>query len=77
MFRLVEKEVPWKPEETAIVIVDMWDDHHCVSAAKRVTEMAPFMNRVIESARHKGGGLDIMSEGATVDLGTSHNHDPS
>ena len=53
-FRLVEKNASWKPEETAIIIVDMWDDHHCISAAQRVVEMAPHMNRVIKAARHRG-----------------------
>ncbi len=53
-FRLVEKDVPWDPRKTAIVIVDMWDDHHCKSAAQRVVEMAPHMNRTIKAARDKG-----------------------
>ncbi len=53
-FRLVEQNVTLRPEKTAIVIVDMRDDHHCTSAAQRVGEMAPFMNRVIIAAREKG-----------------------
>ena len=53
-FRAVEKDVIWNPERTAIVVVDMWDDHHCTSAAQRVTEMAPFMNQVLKAARQKG-----------------------
>ncbi len=53
-FRVVKKNVIWRPEKTAIVIVDMWDDHHCKSAAQRVVEMAPHMNRVIITAREKG-----------------------
>jgi nicotinamidase-related amidase len=50
----VETDAVWDPRRTAIVIVDMWDDHHCRSAAQRVAEMAPFMNRVIAEARHRG-----------------------
>ena len=53
-FKIVAEAVNWDPTETAIVIVDMWDDHHCVSASRRVTEMAPFMNRVVNEARKKG-----------------------
>ena len=53
-FRVVEKDVTWRPEKTAIIIVDMWDDHHCTSAAQRVVEMAPYMNRVLIAAREKG-----------------------
>ncbi len=44
----------WQPDETAIIICDMWNDHWCKSAAARVAEMAPFMNKVVSSARDKG-----------------------
>jgi nicotinamidase-related amidase len=44
----------WKPEETAIIICDMWDRHWCEGATKRVAEMAPGMNAVIQRAREKG-----------------------
>lgn len=50
----VESDVIWDPHQTAIIIVDMWNDHHCVSAARRVVEMAPHMNRVIHAARDRG-----------------------
>ncbi len=53
-FRAVERQVDWDPKKTAIVIIDMWDDHHCKSAARRVVEMAPHMNRVVGAARDKG-----------------------
>jgi nicotinamidase-related amidase len=32
----------------------MWDDHHCKSAAARVTEMAPTMNEALKEARRLG-----------------------
>lgn len=50
----VESDVTWNLSETAIIIVDMWNDHHCVSAARRVVEMAPHMNRVVKAARDRG-----------------------
>ncbi len=53
-FRVVEKSAAWDPAKTALVIVDMWDDHHCKSAAERVTQIAPFMNDVVKAARQKG-----------------------
>ena len=52
--RAVERTVRWNPKKTAIVIVDMWDDHHCRIAARRVGEMAPHMNDTLEAAREKG-----------------------
>jgi len=53
-FTIKQKNVEWAPEETAIVIVDMWDDHHCKSAAKRVVEMAPHIDRTVKAARARG-----------------------
>ena len=44
----------WKPEQTAIIVCDMWDLHHCRNAVKREGEMAPRMNEVIEKARAAG-----------------------
>jgi nicotinamidase-related amidase len=38
----------------AVVVCDMWDAHHCVSAERRVAEMAPRMNEVIAALRDNG-----------------------
>jgi nicotinamidase-related amidase len=32
----------------------MWDAHHCVSAARRVDQMAPRMNEVVRALRDRG-----------------------
>jgi len=42
------------PSKTAIIVIDMWNGHRCISAEKRVTEMAPVMNNVLKIARQKG-----------------------
>jgi nicotinamidase-related amidase len=44
----------WTPERAAVVICDMWDTHHCVSAASRVGEMAPHVNKVVTGMRQMG-----------------------
>lgn len=44
----------WNPQETAIIISDMWDQHWCKGATERVAEMAPFMDNVLSKARDKG-----------------------
>jgi len=44
----------WFPKQTAIIVIDMWDDHHCKSAAARVAEMAPAMNETLKAARKLG-----------------------
>ena len=46
--------ITWKPEKTAIIICDMWDDHWCKSASRRVGEMAPALNAMLKAARAKG-----------------------
>ncbi|MBC7816387.1 MAG: cysteine hydrolase family protein [Planctomycetaceae bacterium] len=53
-FRSAEKHESWNPAKTAIIIIDMWDTHSCRSAAQRVAEMAPHVNRTISAARDKG-----------------------
>ena len=39
-FRQVEKPLEWDPQQTAIVICDMWDEHWCRGATARVAELA-------------------------------------
>jgi len=51
---VVYNSVLWNPDNTAIIIIDMWDKHHCIAAGKRVNELAPFMNEVVNQARKKG-----------------------
>ena len=49
-----EKIATWEPKKTALIICDMWDDHWCRSAARRVTEMAGPLNEVVTLARSRG-----------------------
>jgi nicotinamidase-related amidase len=53
-FTVVEKKAEWPPRKTALIICDMWDDHWCKSAARRVAEMAGPLNEVVKLARSKG-----------------------
>jgi nicotinamidase-related amidase len=49
-----ESEATWDTARTAILVCDMWDDHWCRSAARRVTELAGPMNEMLKAARAKG-----------------------
>jgi len=49
-----ENAETWQPRETAIIVCDMWDSHHCLNAVRRVVEMAPRMNDVLTKARGQG-----------------------
>ena len=53
-FTSVEKTVQWDTKKTALIVCDMWDDHWCKSAARRVAEMAGPMNDMLKIARAKG-----------------------
>jgi nicotinamidase-related amidase/type 1 glutamine amidotransferase len=53
-YRAVEKSASWNPGQTAIIVCDMWDLHHCLNAVRRLKEMAPRMNQVLKTARAQG-----------------------
>lgn len=53
-YKVETKAERWLPAETAIIVCDMWDSHHCLNAVRRVNELAPRMNAVLENARSRG-----------------------
>src|SRR5205085_4540525 len=53
-FTMVERKVNWEAKKTALIICDMWDDHWCKSAARRVAEMAAILNATVKAARQQG-----------------------
>ncbi|MDR0749132.1 MAG: NPCBM/NEW2 domain-containing protein [Tannerellaceae bacterium] len=42
------------PEKTAVIIIDMWNFHWCMTAAERVSAMVPRMNEMLRAARQLG-----------------------
>ena len=46
--------VDWAPAQTALIICDMWDDHWCRGAGKRVVELAPAVNQLAHALRDRG-----------------------
>jgi len=53
-FKVAGSRQEWKASETAIIICDMWNEHWCKGATRRVAELAPYMNEVVRKARDKG-----------------------
>lgn len=51
---VVEKTAEWESKKTALIVCDMWDDHWCKSAARRVGEMAGPLNEMVKAARARG-----------------------
>ncbi|MGI9428395.1 MAG: ThuA domain-containing protein [Bythopirellula sp.] len=44
----------WHPKDTAIIVCDMWDVHHCYNAVQRVNDMSGRMNALLHAARRAG-----------------------
>ena len=53
-FHQLTRDEVWKPEETAIVVCDVWDLHHCLNAVRRLEEFVPRLNDVLTKAREQG-----------------------
>jgi nicotinamidase-related amidase/type 1 glutamine amidotransferase len=51
---VVERPETWNAGETAVIVCDMWDSHHCLNAVRRCVEMAPRMNAVLQASRERG-----------------------
>ncbi len=48
------REETWKPSQTAIIVCDVWDLHHCQNAVLRARQFAPRLNQVLNHARQQG-----------------------
>lgn len=44
----------WLASETAIIVCDVWDYHHCLNAVRRLEEFVPRLNAVLTEARRRG-----------------------
>lgn len=50
-----EESVAWEPRETAVIVCDVWDLHHCRNAVDRLAEFAPRIAAVCTAVRERGG----------------------
>ncbi len=50
-------ETTWASKETAIIVCDVWDKHHCLNAVRRMEEFLPRMNDVLKTAREQGATI--------------------
>lgn len=51
---IIEAPTVWNPEETALILVDMWDKHWSYGASERVDVLTPRINVVAHTARQQG-----------------------
>ena len=53
-FHTIKNSGDWKPSETAIIVCDVWDAHHCFNAVKRMEQFLPNLNQVLKTSRDQG-----------------------
>ena len=70
-WRIIEEEVDWQTDKTAIIVVDMWNKHWSWGATERVNVMAPRMNIVLQRARQDGVQI-IHAPSDTMDFYEKH-----
>ncbi len=56
-FHRIESATTWSPSETALIICDVWDSHHCVNAVRRVLEIAPRIDALATKLRASGATI--------------------
>jgi nicotinamidase-related amidase len=44
----------WAPAETAVIVCDVWDLHHCLNAVRRAEEFAPTLDKLLAKVRAQG-----------------------
>jgi nicotinamidase-related amidase len=50
----VHRTETWQPEQTAMIVCDVWDYHHSQNAVERLEAFAPRLNEVLKEARRRG-----------------------
>lgn len=53
-YHRLQRSENWNPQETAIIVCDVWDYHHCLNAVKRLGEFAPRLDNLLKTARSQG-----------------------
>ncbi|MCA9127020.1 MAG: ThuA domain-containing protein [Planctomycetales bacterium] len=53
-FHRLHRPESWQARQTALIICDMWDAHHCVNAVRREVELAPRVNEFAVKLREQG-----------------------
>ena len=56
-YHRVETKTSCRPIETALILCDVWDSHHCVNAVRRVQELAPRIDALVTSLRSNGATI--------------------
>jgi type 1 glutamine amidotransferase/nicotinamidase-related amidase len=53
-YHVRQRDAQWLPAETAIIVCDVWDQHHSLNAVRRLGEFLPRLNDVLTAGRQRG-----------------------
>ncbi len=70
-YHRLERDAEWEPAQTALIVCDMWDLHHCHQAVLRVRELAPRLEKVLTIARDRGVTI-IHAPSGCIDAYATH-----
>ena len=54
LFHRLVRDETWMAKQTAIIVCDVWDLHHCLNAVRRIEQFAPRLDHVLITARARG-----------------------
>ncbi len=54
VYARVERSQAWNAAETAVIVCDVWDRHHCLNAVRRMEEFLPRLNQLLTRCREQG-----------------------
>lgn len=56
-YHRVTEPATWQMESTAVIVCDVWDQHHCYNAVQRLNEFTPRLNQFLAEARRRGATI--------------------
>lgn len=65
------REESWQSAQTAVIVCDMWDAHHCYRAVLRENQMVPRMETLLTQLRNQGVTI-IHAPSSCVDAYADH-----
>ena len=69
--RIIWQPEKWPAAQSAVIICDMWDAHHCLNAVRRVQQLAPRIDKLVQTARNKGAVI-IHAPSSCMDFYKNH-----
>ena len=67
VWETITERIYWPPEQTVLLLCDVWNNHWCRGAVERLEAMIPRMNAVVQSARKQGVTI-IHAPSGTLDV---------